>query len=234
MGLAAAKAFAEAGAAVVLADTRKEAVRSVADELSAAGHRVLPIACDVTNEAQVQAMVEHTVAHFSKLDAAFNNAGIISQPSDTSSLGSDEWERVMSVNLRGVWLCMKYELLQMSSQGSGAIVNNSSMGGLRGAAGLPAYAASKHGLMGLTKTAALEYATKGIRINAVCPGMIDTPMGDHLTGGNKEALQAMTQIPPMKRFGTSQEVASAVLWLCSAGAGYVTGHGLAVDGGVTA
>jgi len=233
IGLATAKAFAEAGASVVLADRCEEAVRAAAEELIAGGRKALAVRCDVTDDAQVASMVDQTVSSFGRLDAAFNNAGVMSRRVETAEISSDEWDRVMAVNLRGVWSCMKYELRQMLRNG-GAIVNCSSIGGVIGVAGLAAYHASKHGVIGLTKTAALEYATRGIRINAVCPGSINTPMAQELTDGDPKVLAEFLKDEPIGRLGAPEEIAAAVLWLCSPGASYVIGHALLVDGGYTA
>jgi NAD(P)-dependent dehydrogenase (short-subunit alcohol dehydrogenase family) len=234
MGLATAKAFAEAGASVVLADRDENAVRAAAEKLVAGGRKALAVRCDVTDDAQVEAMVDRAVSTFGLLDAAFNNAGVISRPTETADLSVDEWNRVMAINLRGVWSCMRHELHQMLRQGSGAIVNCSSMGGLTGAPGLSAYAASKHGVIGLTRSAALDYAARGIRVNAVCPGMINTPMAQVLTGGDANFLATLVKEEPIGRFGEPEEIADTVLWLCSPGSSFVIGHALAVDGGITA
>jgi NAD(P)-dependent dehydrogenase (short-subunit alcohol dehydrogenase family) len=234
LGLATAKAFAESGASVVLADSNEMAAGSAAKELTAQGHKVLAIRCDVADDAQVEAMVQQTVAAFGRLDAAYNNAGIQNILAETADSSRNDYDRVMAVNLRGVWSCMKFELQQMRRQGSGAIVNCSSLGGLVGGAGRGTYHAAKHGVLGLTKSAALEYAARGIRINAVCPGLIQTPMSDQMVAsGQAEALDTLLKAVPMERVGRAEEIADAVLWLCSSAASYVTGQSLAVDGGFT-
>jgi NAD(P)-dependent dehydrogenase (short-subunit alcohol dehydrogenase family) len=233
MGLTTARAFAEAGAAVALADTNEEAVRSAVERLTTAGHRALAVRCDVADEAQVAAMVEKTVSTFGRLDAAFNNAGVQSPIAEMADAGSDEYDRVMDINLRGVWNCMKYELRQMREQGSGAIVNNSSIGGLIGLAGRGTYHAAKHGVLGLTKSVALEYASRGIRVNAVCPGTIETPMVAEMLTKEPEAMKEIMRDVPIGRLGRPEEIAAAVLWLCSPGASFVIGHALVVDGGYT-
>ena len=234
MGLATAKAFAEAGASVVLADSQEEAVRAAAEQLIADGRKALAIRCDVTDDVQVSSMIERTVSTFGRLDAAFNNAGVMQRRVETADISGDEWDRVMAINLRGVWSCMKYELRQMLRQGGGAIVNCSSIGGVVGNPGRAAYHAAKHGVLGLTQTAALEYAARGIRINAVCPGTIKTPMVQSMTGGDSKALAEMVKDEPIGRLGEPEEIAAAVLWLCSPGASFVVGHALLVDGGYTA
>ena len=232
LGLATAKAFAASGAAVALADWNEDAVRHAADALTAQGHRAIAIRCDVSDDVQVQAMVEHAVAAFGRLDVAYNNAGVQNVLAETADSPRDDYDRIMAINLRGVWSCMKFELQQMRKQGSGAIVNCSSLGGLVGGAERGTYHAAKHGVIGLTKSAALEYAARGIRINAVCPGLIWTPMADRMVaGGQGAALEAMTASIPMGRHGRPEEIADAVLWLCSDASSYVTGQSISVDGG---
>jgi NAD(P)-dependent dehydrogenase (short-subunit alcohol dehydrogenase family) len=233
MGLATAQAFAEMGAAVVLADFREPAVNAQTQKLAAAGHKAIAVRCDVSDDADVEAMVNRTVAEFGRLDAAFNNAGVMARIAPTADSTREEWDRVIGINLRGVWSCMKYELRQMQRQGSGAIVNNASVGALTGNPGIGAYIASKHGVVGLTRTAALEYIKQGIRVNAINPGLIDTPIARDVVAGSEEAYEDIAKSVPIGRAGTPEEIASAVLWLCSAGASYVVGHALTVDGGMT-
>ena len=233
MGLATAQAFAEAGAAVVLADFKEDAVKAEAEKLLAAGHKALAVRCDVSDDAQVAAMVDRTVSEFGRLDAAFNNAGVMARIAPTADSTRDEWERVIGINLRGVWSCMKQELRHMERQGSGAIVNNASVGALTGNPGIGCYIASKHGVIGLMRTAALEYVKKGIRVNAVNPGLIDTQIGHDVFKGDEQVYAEAAKSVPIGRAGRSEEIASVVLWLCSPGASYVVGHGLTVDGGMT-
>jgi NAD(P)-dependent dehydrogenase (short-subunit alcohol dehydrogenase family) len=234
MGLATAKAAASAGASVVLADIQEEAVRAAAEHLEASGRKALALGCDVSDDGQVASMIERTVSSFGRLDAAFNNAGVMQRRLDTADLSLDEWERVLAINLRGVFLCMKYELRHMLRLGGGAIVNCSSIGGVIGVPGRAAYHAAKHGVLGLTQTATLEYTARSIRINAVCPGTIKTPMVQLMIGGDSIVLAQMVKGEPIGRLGEPEEIASAVLWLCSPGASFVVGHALLVDGGYTA
>ncbi|MCB0913432.1 MAG: glucose 1-dehydrogenase [Propionibacteriaceae bacterium] len=233
MGLATARAFAEAGAAVTLADVDEQAVTAAATSLAREGHRTLALRCDVRDESDVALMVERTVATFGRLDAAFNNAGVMMPAVATADVGEVDFERVIGVNLLGVWHCMKHELRQMTAQGSGAIVNNSSIGGIRANPRRAIYGASKHGVLGLTRSAAVEYAGRGIRINAVCPGSIDTPMVTDMLERGWITMENMTERLPIGRIGRPEEIASAVLWLCSPGASFVVGHALVVDGGAT-
>ena len=233
MGLATAKAFAQAGAAVVLADFKEDAVRAESQKLVDAGHKALAVRCDVSDDTQVAAMVERTVAEFGRLDAAFNNAGVMAHIAPTGESTREEWDRVIGINLRGVWSCMKHELRQMQRQGSGAIVNNASVGALTGNPGIGSYIASKHGVVGLTRTAALEYIKHGVRVNAVNPGLIDTQIARDVVSGDEKAYAEIANHVPIGRAGTPEEIASVVLWLCSPGASYVVGHSLTVDGGMT-
>jgi NAD(P)-dependent dehydrogenase (short-subunit alcohol dehydrogenase family) len=234
MGLATARAFTEAGAAVVLADVNQAALQATTDDLAAAGHRVLGVPCDVADEDQVAALVAAAVDAFGRLDMAFNNAGIQVPVSDPADEPATAFDRVNAVNYRGIWACMKHELIQMRAQGSGAIVNCSSIGGLIGLPGRGSYHASKHAVIGLTRSAGVEYAPRGIRINAVCPGTIATPMvTDMIAKGDLDEAEAIAN-QPIGRIGQAEEVATAVLWLCSGGASLVVGVALPVDGGYTA
>jgi NAD(P)-dependent dehydrogenase (short-subunit alcohol dehydrogenase family) len=232
LGLATAKAFAESGATVVLADWNEKDAQSAAKELANKGHKTLAVRCDVSDDAQVEAMVKQTVATFGRLDATYNNAGVQNVLAETADTTQEDYDRVMGINLRGVWSCMKFELQQMRKQGSGTIVNCSSLGGLVGGAERGIYHAAKHGVLGFTKSAALEYAARGIRINAICPGLIWTPMADQMVAaGQGEALETMKNSVPMGRYGRAEEIADVVLWLSSDAASYVTGQSISVDGG---
>jgi NAD(P)-dependent dehydrogenase (short-subunit alcohol dehydrogenase family) len=234
MGRDTARAFAGAGAAVVLADIGADAVHEAAEELTAAGHDALGVACDVADEAQVAALVDRTFETYGRLDMAFNNAGIMLPVSDAADEPAERFDRVTAINLRGVWASMKHELRVMRAQGSGAIVNCSSLGGLVGNPGRAAYHATKHGVIGLTKSAALEYAPRGVRINAVCPGTIETPMvADMLASGELTVEDAIAG-QPIGRLGRGEEIAAAVLWLCSPASSLVLGVALPVDGGYVA
>jgi len=233
MGLATARAFAEAGAAVVLADYRQDRVEAEAKKLTTGGYKAMAIGCDVSDDDQVAAMVDSTVARFGRLDAAFNNAGVMARIAPTADSTREEWDRVIGINLRGVWSCMKHELRQMERQGRGAIVNNASVGALTGNPGIGSYIASKHGVVGLTRTAALEYIKHGIRVNAVNPGLIDTQIARDVVSGDEQAYGEIAKSVPIGRAGRPEEIASVVLWLCSPGASYVVGHALTVDGGMT-
>ncbi|OHV12795.1 SDR family oxidoreductase [Kushneria phosphatilytica] len=234
MGFATARAFAEEGARVVLSDVSQggleEAVRTLENE----GHEVTGILCDVAQEDQVAHLIEQTVATYGRLDAAFNNAGVQSDACETADATSAEFARVNSINLFGVWCCMKYELAQMRTQGSGTIVNCSSLGGLVGLPGRSIYHGTKHGVVGMTKSTALEYAAQGIRVNAVCPGTIDTPMVQRMVERGDLPLEEIVREQPIGRLGRPEEIASAVLWLCGPGSTFVIGHALPVDGGFTA
>ncbi|MFF1453624.1 SDR family NAD(P)-dependent oxidoreductase [Streptomyces sp. NPDC058274] len=234
MGLATARAFAQSGAAVALADVNETALNTAAKQLADEGHQVLALVCDVTDEDQVAAAVDRTVETFGRLDMAYNNAGIQVPPTDAAEESIDQFEKVHAINLRGIWASMKHELRHMRTQGSGAIVNCSSLGGLVGLPGRASYHSSKHGVIGLTTSAAIEYAPRGIRINAICPGTIDTPMvSDMIAKGELDRAEAEAN-QPINRLGTADEMAQAVLWLCSPGAGFVVGVALPVDGGYTA
>ena len=231
IGKATAIAFAKRGAKVVIADWMEDKEQEAIKEISALGEEVLFVKCDVSKSNEVKEMIEKTIETFGRLDYAFNNAGIEGATATTHECTEENWEKTIGVNLKGVWLCMKYEIMQMIKLGKGAIVNNASIAGLVGFTGIPAYVASKHGVIGLTKNAALEYAKSGIRVNVVCPGVIKTPMIDRFTGKNKEVEKQFESMEPIGRLGQPEEVAEAVVWLCSDASSFITGDAIPVDGG---
>ena len=236
IGRACAQLFAKEGASVVVSDVTLEGGQQTVRLIEEDGGEASFVETDVSKAAQVEALVGRAVEAYGRLDYAFNNAGVEGRmATNTADYPEEEWDRVIAINLKGVWLCMKNEIPQMLSQGAGSIVNNSSVEGLVGLEGTSAYAASKHGVVGLTKTAALEYAQSGIRVNAVCPGLIRTPMVERYTKGDAETEAQWAAIfEPVGRMGSSEEVAEAVVWLCSEAASFVTGHAMAVDGGFLA
>ncbi len=224
--------FAREGAKVSVVDVDAEAGQKTLRQIEDEGGTAVFIKCDVSKTHDVEAMVARSVEAFGQLDCAFNNAGISHGKAKIHELPESDWDRVLNINLKGVWLCMKYELQQMVSQGKGAIVNAASINGLGGWLDLSAYVASKHGVIGLTRNAALEYAETGIRVNAVCPGPILTPLS-HYQGNDPEIIKKMYPMP-MGRRGTMEEVAEAVVWLVSDKSSYITGHPLVLDGGFMA
>lgn len=229
IGQATALEFAKRGATVVIADWIED--KTTLEKITSQGENAIFMKCDVSNSADVKNLVEKTLETFGRLDYAFNNAGIEGTTAPSHECTEDNWDKTININLRGIWLCMKHELAHMLKQDKGAIVNCASIAGLVGFPGLPAYVASKHGVIGLTKTAALENAKLGVRVNAVCPGVIHTSMIDRITGKDKSVEKQFVDMEPIGRMGTPQEVAQAVVWLCSDNASFVTGHALAVDGG---
>jgi NAD(P)-dependent dehydrogenase (short-subunit alcohol dehydrogenase family) len=234
IGRAAALAFGRAGASVVVADLSTDGGQQTADMIREAGGKALFVKTNVAIASEVEAMVAAGVAQFGRIDCAFNNAGIEEEHLPLGESEEAVFDRIMAVNVKGVWLCMKYQIRQMLKQGGGAIVNTASVAGLVGAPTQPIYAASKHAVVGLTKTAAVEYGRAGIRVNSVCPGVINTLMLTRALEREPEREKRMKKIHPIGRFGEADEIANAALWLCSDQASFVTGHQLAVDGGLTA
>ncbi|OUO99049.1 SDR family oxidoreductase [Barnesiella sp. An22] len=228
IGLACAEAFARAGATVVMADINEPTDQAA--RLVQAGYAAVPYRCDVSDTKAVEEMIGWIVATYGRLDAAHNNAGIQTPQRPMAEITDEEFDRTVAVDLKGVWNCMRYEIRQMLRQGGGAIVNTSSQGGVTGFPGQAAYIACKHAVIGLTRTAAIDYAAQGIRINAVCPGVIRTPMAEELLRRNPDLEQELVRDIPAGRMGRPDEIAHAVLWLCSDDASFVDGHALLVDG----
>ena len=235
IGRAAAINFAKEGAKVVVSDVNADGGEETVTSIKASGGESAFFHADVSRSGDVEALVANTVQLYGRLDCAYNNAGIEGEISMRLHEYPEEmWDRLIDINLKGVWLCMKHEIPQMLRQGSGAIVNTASVAGLVGSRRLIAYSASKHGVVGITRSAALEYATDGIRVNAVCPGVIDTPMVRRLIDGREDYESTISARQPIGRLGTPEEIAQAVAWLCSDAASFVTGHAMGVDGGYTA
>lgn len=234
IGRDAAILFAKAGAKVVVAGRREVEGKETIDLVRAAGGDGLFVKTDVAKAAEVQALVQQTVEKFGRLDVAFNNAGIEGSWIPIAEQSEEDWDRTIDINLKGMWLCLKYEIQQMLKQGGGgAIVNMASVAGLIGSNGAATYCASKHGVMGLTKSAALETARSGIRVNVVCPAVIETPMGERIFGA-PEMKKFALGLHPIGRLGKPMEVAEAVVWMCSDRASFMTGQSLVLDGGFLA
>ncbi|MEH2351592.1 MAG: SDR family oxidoreductase [Nostoc sp.] len=233
IGRATALAFAREGANVVVADISEQGNQETARMIEELGGRVLTVTCDVAQAKDVKAALDKTIKTFGRLDFAFNNAGVEQKNAATAEIEEEEWDRIVDTDLRSVFLCMKYEIPLLLKQGGGAIVNTSSGAGVIGIKGGAAYTAAKHGVIGLTKSAALDYASQNIRVNAVAPGYIDTSMMDRFTGGTPEGRQKVVSEEPIGRMGQPEEIANAVVWLCSDASSFVVGHTLVIDGGQT-
>jgi NAD(P)-dependent dehydrogenase (short-subunit alcohol dehydrogenase family) len=233
IGRITAVAFAQRGASVGVADIDQQRNHETASMITEVGGQAIAVRCDVTRGEDVQAALHQTVEAFGRLDYAFNNAGAEQQPKPTAQITEEEWDRIITINLRSVFLCLKYEIPLLLQHGGGAIVNTSSGAGVKVFGRGAAYAAAKHGVIGLTKDAALDYAGSNIRINAICPGIINTEMMDRFTGGTDEGRDRVIAQEPIGRMGRPEEIAAAVVWLCSDAASFVTGHALVADGGQT-
>jgi NAD(P)-dependent dehydrogenase (short-subunit alcohol dehydrogenase family) len=233
IGRAAALAFAREGARVVAADMSEPGNRETVRLIEEAGGRALAVGCDVSREEDVTAALAKAVDAFGGLDLAFNNAGVEQPLAPAAELTPEAWDRILGIDLRGVFLCMRHEIPLMLQRGGGAIVNTSSGAGVKGIAGQAAYCAAKFGVVGLSKAAALDYASSNIRVNAVCPGIIETPMMDRFSGGTPEGRERVIALEPVGRMGTPEEIAAAVVWLCSDAAAFVVGHAMVIDGGQT-
>jgi NAD(P)-dependent dehydrogenase (short-subunit alcohol dehydrogenase family) len=233
IGRAAALAFVREGASVVAADVSEQGNQETARMIEEAGGRALAVGCDVSQAEDIEAALDQAVETFGRLDFAFNNAGVEQPLTATADLTETTWDRIVDINLRGVFLCMRHEVPLLLRQGGGVIVNTSSGAGVKGFAGQAAYCAAKHGVIGLTKAAALDYAKVNIRVNAVCPGIIETPMMDRFSGGTPEGRERVIAQEPVGRMGRPEEIAAAVVWLCSDAAAFVTGHAMVIDGGQT-
>ena len=237
IGRATAVAFARESAWVVVSDVDATGGEQTVQAIRTAGGQAIFARADVSQAAQVEALTERVIETCHRLDCAFNNAGIQGQIADTVECNEENWDRILATNLKGVWLCMKYEIPLMLRQGGGAIVNTASNFGLVGSAGMPAYSASKHGVLGVSKAAALEYASRGIRVNALCPGPIKTPLSEGVIREHPDAERMVETIMsrlPVNRWGLPEEVAEAAVWLCSEAASFITGAALPVDGGYVA